>query len=789
MIQTADSSEHIVNPKAIALRTILSLDAIFEIPDYQRPYAWEEKHVSRLMKDLFFAWKNESDNEYFMGSVVFAGTDKSKRYLVIDGQQRLTTLLLLVSAARQICKEETGDLWRSLLVQNQNSTRLSVRTSDRVFFRNLIERGDGSSIAQSDPQIRMKEAFGVLKNFLSDKDIFPAIESIRQFLDFVLDRGIFVLIRTTAESTALKMFQKLNATGLDLSNADLIKAWMLGLFDSNIELRSEYATGWDALVLDITKDATHQNNAGRNPSDEFEAFLGFVRMLYMRKKQERGLYDEWTEQFNRPEFQPREDNPCPVFDDILTPLGKAYRAIMTADSGTAERAGQNIATTLQWLNRIDFSDWRLVVIALFRSAIPVEQRASFLSRFERLVAYLLLANKRTSTRLARYFAILDEFDSYVSEGNPFESKFVELTKSEIEDFQRILEGDIYNEIKGNRVKYLFSRINSFLSDVGTSLPFDKLSIEHVLPQNPTHDNDSDAGPQWEEWWNRDEREKWTHRLGNLIPLSLTRNISAQNFTFRHKLRVYLDGKDNTTAASAFLTRIFQDGPNGQWTPEKVEQNQIFLLKKCVESWDLYPEKAPVSHQTNEKRRSRREMHSVIAEFQEQISFPQVEDAITREFADDLFHIFTNKEGIHFQTKTMNEFFPPNITSDKYGFYRFFVSKDGQVGLLFHPGKGDEGEDWKSCRDAIRKRLSDEYPDVWRNLNEFQSARTTFNGENNHARRGTSVKAFTWPLPQGVTIPEAIASLLQRLHKWELELKKRATGTSINTLPADTYTQP
>lgn len=795
----SSTSNHIVDSSSSTLREVLTSKDVFEIPDYQRPYAWEEKHVSRLMENLHTAWSESK--EYFMGSVVIAGKTDDRKVRIIDGQQRLTTLFLLIAAAKRMVDDSVKNAWSTLLFRGPGLAKLLVRQDDRNFFLSCLGVSSRIQAAQSDSQSRMRESFRTSEDFLTNKERFPNQKDVQAFVEFVLNKGVFVVIHASEESTALRMFQTLNATGLDLSNADLIKAWLLSLFGTNAELRADYAVDWDRLVDAVSTDAKNPNNFLRNSADEVETMLGFVRTLYNRKKQERGLYDEWVETFSKPEYEATDERPCPVFDDIVNPLANAYRDIEKADVSSnldvppSNDVGRKVKDLLQWLNRVDFSDWRLVVLALYRSKVPVENQVLFLSRFERLVAYLLLSNKRTSTRLARYFAILDELDSWEPGENQFESKSVELTRIEVEEFLRILDGDIYNEIKGNRVKYLFSRINSFLDESGTWIPFERLSIEHVLPQTPTPVKDNDyagpAGHQWNEWWTRQEEDIWTNRLGNLIPLSLKRNIKASNFTFQQKRRVYLNGvhgDDNTTAASAFLTRIFKDGPEGTWTPTVVKENHSFLLDKCIERWDLHPETAPRSvprqreeHPINGKKQRHRTQPSIL----DSPLLPILRDV----FGEDLImgKIFQNS--VTFRTKRMDVLFPPdNAPKDSFGyFYQFGIETTGKVSLWFHPqeeAKGQKkkkGEDQSAFRNAVRKRLPHA---VWENLVAFPKPKALFEGKGNERDRGIWITAFKWPIPkesskETITV---VRSQLERVRDWVASIRTDETGTKILSVP-------
>lgn len=90
-----------------ALRKVLSGDYLIEVPPYQRPYAWTEEQVSELLGDLQAAMDRGSTTPYFLGSIVMIQIDGGKRHELIDGQQRLTTLTMLLCVARDLTSTES----------------------------------------------------------------------------------------------------------------------------------------------------------------------------------------------------------------------------------------------------------------------------------------------------------------------------------------------------------------------------------------------------------------------------------------------------------------------------------------------------------------------------------------------------------------------------------------------------------------------------------------------------------------------------------------------------------
>ena len=133
-------------------------DFWFLIPEYQRPYVWTQDNVNDLLEDLWFAYENSSEDEYFVGSLVLKKVTQSTfdEYEVLDGQQRLTTFALLFTILKEKAKDER--LKRTLaesLFQEENPYRnipersrivYGIRGDSDKFLREFIQSGNKTSI-------------------------------------------------------------------------------------------------------------------------------------------------------------------------------------------------------------------------------------------------------------------------------------------------------------------------------------------------------------------------------------------------------------------------------------------------------------------------------------------------------------------------------------------------------------------------------------------------------------------------------------------------------------------
>ena len=208
---------------------ILTEQICYEIPPYQRPYSWERENVEQLLQDVWEACEN-SESEYFIGSLITIEKELDSRYEVVDGQQRLTTLNLILARLRERIQDEAARAYlgnrilpKNVLTGEAEKPRLTLRAKDQAFFRRHVL--DGVPVPQNqidsleEPQKHLLENMEATDVFLADKDE----ATLKRFANYLLSTVYVVFVNTNSFRSAYRLFNVLNARGLPLSNADLIK--------------------------------------------------------------------------------------------------------------------------------------------------------------------------------------------------------------------------------------------------------------------------------------------------------------------------------------------------------------------------------------------------------------------------------------------------------------------------------------------------------------------------------------------------------------------------------------
>lgn len=545
------------------LAKIFSSEFDYVIPPYQRPYAWTRDQAGELFDDLYDFFKKEVEDSYFLGSIVLIKDEGKPLAEVIDGQQRLTTLtILLATLTSRLTGENRADFNGfirepgSVARQLEPKPRLALRERDRAFFAQYVQALKFDDLAQFDPAQLDNESQrniqGNARLLLERLEAKCAGDESRliAFGSFLVMRCFLVVVTTPSQQSAFRVFSVLNNRGLDLLPTDIIKAEVIGKLPE--AKREAFNDRWEDLEVATGRDG-------------FSELFGHIRMIYARFKARRMLLEEFREH-----VLSRVTSSEALVEEVVAPYAEAY-LIAKSSQYVSSAAADKINELFTWLNRIDNSDWLPVAIAfLARNGGDATVVLDFVTRLERLAAYLHVTAKNVNQRIERYALVLEDLERGILDGR------IELTPVECDEMLRALNGNVY-EMTARRRNYLILRLDSFVSAMAANYTPNVLTIEHVLPQTV------DPSSEWAvSWPDADERARWLHRLANLVPLTRARNSRALNYDFDRKKSAYFAGSSGVTTY-ALTSQVLHAS---SWTPEVVAGRQEELLEVLRRSWRL-----------------------------------------------------------------------------------------------------------------------------------------------------------------------------------------------------------
>jgi len=543
----------------------IEINSLFEkfwflIPEYQRSYVWDNDNINDLLDDLWYAFSNKRDDEYFLGSLVLKKTDEKRfdEFEVLDGQQRLTTFFLFMSVLRDFANDkDLKEACHDRIFQKANKykkiperIRLVYKIRDNVedFIKDFVlkiaatnesEKLNTHSREKNISISHMANAILTIRKFLSNK----SQTEIENFGEFIAEKPVFIYVSTESMEDAFRMFMILNNRGVPLTNADILKSNNVGIIDKKDQ--EKYAQIWEEIESDL--------------GGEFDRFLSFIRSVLVKEKARLNLLDEFNENIYK------KNKLKKGLDTIqyIQKFKKYYDKVITFQEDISlPNEYKNLLTIMQI--GLPSTDW-IPALMLYFDKFQENGIFEFLEKLEYKFSSDWINQLTPTQRIDNLNTILKSIEKYSDKDDLlYDITLFEVDKVEL---KRRLEGNVY----GRRfARYILLKYEYLLGDNTVHLSnYKTISVEHVLPQNPKTDSD------WVNVFSESERELWTHRLSNLVLISKRKNSSLSNTDFKEKKERYLKGRIDIFPSN----KIFQKYT--EWKIDILNGRQIEMLKELI----------------------------------------------------------------------------------------------------------------------------------------------------------------------------------------------------------------
>lgn len=552
---------------------IFSDDYVFRIPGYQRPYAWTTDQAQELLDDLLTFMQAaggpvEEMPPYFLGSIVLIKDEAAPQADVVDGQQRLTTLTILLAAIRaSVSEPSASDLTKliyekgSAILGTKDRFRLTLRDRDSEFFQTYIQKEDGVSkllklngeLTDSQHNIRANTA--LYANSLAK---LPEADRLR-LAQFAVTRCYLVVVATPDLDSAYRIFSVLNSRGLDLAPTDILKSEIIGGIPA--AQREIYTKKWEDSEEDLGRET-------------FTDLFSHIRMVYRRLKPKGTLLKEFKDHVTEAK------QPAQFIDQVLIPMAKAFEELIDASYESTAHA-ETVNEHLKWLNRLEFNDWVPPALAFTtRHRGDPAAMAAFFRDLERLGYALLIMKSGINDRIDRF----SRLTGAIINGSNLHDATSPLQLTQIEQYlvYTALDGMFYETYAARARTTILLRIDTLLSGGGAKYDYQTITVEHVLPQNPP------AASKWLTWFaDPKDRYQWVHKLGNLALLTRKKNSAASNYDFDKKKQSYF--AQGGVSPFVLTTQVLS---KSEWTPAIVAARQAELLALLEKHWQLKNRKNP-----------------------------------------------------------------------------------------------------------------------------------------------------------------------------------------------------
>jgi len=559
---------------------VLSGPFLLNVPVYQRPYAWTPDEAGQLLDDIVEAAGIESglppDPDYFLGTVLLmdaAGGEPvrlsskmaSREFDIVDGQQRLVTLLTLVAVLRDLDRTTRRSIARRASVMitahrggrffRAQRSRILLAERERTFFENYVLRPESTGVAPVElPAGPEKFIFDVRDHFVSVLSEYSNEDRLRLF-DYVMEHCELVVILSDDIDRAYRMFIVLNERGKKLQRNDILKADVIRRLepaDMDWAVRE-----WDAASARLGGD--------------FETFFSHLRTIYGHTRPQivsavRAVMRE-------------EGGAAPFLRNAFLPLASTFAAMRANDPDAYGGLSARMRWYLHFLNRLPDGDWApAATLALKdRHANPAGSER-VLSEIDRLAHLLRILCLGTGRRKRRFSDVVDAIRS--GEAADPSHPVWNIPRDEVRNMGFHLK-DLHKRNQ-KMCKLLLLRLNDELAGKISGADPDRYTVEHVLPQRPP------GSSEWRVWFPAsDERGRCTESLGNLVLVTQQQNDKARNATFVEKKIIFRQGGDVLSITRAVLERP-------EWRAADIEarEEQLFDLMRTLWRIDLPRAKAP-----------------------------------------------------------------------------------------------------------------------------------------------------------------------------------------------------
>ncbi len=562
-----------IEGEAYQLKDILAteLSAYYQIPTYQRPYQWTEENCEKLLDDLFFNYEDDSD--YFCGSLVLIAISedsKAKIYDVVDGQQRLSTFILLAKVLATLYPvddksqeylqkswidkyEHNGKKKKKRLDFDLVGSNAKKDFQDALDFFDDLDASKGENSKSNDPSkgknSYLKNAI-CLKNYLEKKEI----EDINDFIEWLYTKVVFITITCPDVDKALRIFNVLNARGLPLNATDIFKGELLKKLTEEKE-QEELATRWENLRQKCLDNGFAMETL-------FSQHLTYLNPVTSKEKMEKRLVT-WFKNLNKTplEYLKGIENFYNAYCEVLEMQDRYAHLLSYKDD---DYLCVILCTSL--LHR--YSDIEALKELLVKFYYQHWVAGQAKSTREQTCCNIINALKEKKN--------IDDIIS-IARKNLGEYSVTQHFKEKLRDSLVCKK----QPTKNPWIKPILILVEYFMSDdpKPKRIQMDKnLHVEHILPQNP------DPSSQWAKDFSEEERERYTHSLVNLTLLGGKKNTEASNLDFKDKKKIYmgeeisLSKKKTFRVMTCYKMTIDIAHHYTEWTPKSLEKREKELIE-------------------------------------------------------------------------------------------------------------------------------------------------------------------------------------------------------------------
>ncbi|GAA9103157.1 DUF262 domain-containing protein [Helicobacter pylori] len=535
----------------------------YQVPDYQRPYVWDKDHLGALIDDLVGSYTDNKEDkyfEYFCGSIVIAENQKDKRWDVVDGQQRLTSFIILACTILKLYKNSLGQKSEAYIKESihdrygEEKERLKFLTAqnynaifentvlNNLEFEDNIKKSELNKKFEENTYLRNAYYF---KELLNESVENGSISDINHFVEWFYEHIVLTRIICFDQDSAMQIFQVLNNRGQPLNPIDILKSNLMQEIRQDSEKRKDFITTWDKLV----EACKSIEGIDIDLEDFFNMYLEYADPSTSKKRADKGL---------KKVFKDSKKDACEfiygvsAFMKSYTDLLKKQDRYIYLLRYLPSRYWASILTTALYVKYPDFDALKKLLVSYYYQTWIAGGTITRIKPTSINIIKNVKSNKGIKTIQE---LIMKNINSY----NTFNQYRYNLWRS----------SSVYSS---QWVRPILALANYFMVDEEKPnfIVMDaETQVEHVLPQNPK------KGSQWNADFGKEKKEKWVNNIANLTLLKRKKNAKALNGDFDEKRKIY-GGKDTSKVISCYdITKeLYRDYE--KWDEKSLQKRYDFL---------------------------------------------------------------------------------------------------------------------------------------------------------------------------------------------------------------------
>lgn len=529
--------------KSYQLSTILTKRE-YEIPEFQREYAWESEQLEEFWEDI-----NSTDaGQFFLGTIVLAGknfTDEIGPFKIIDGQQRITTVLLLIN--RMIKR-----------LEELKEKSLSVALRERLIFKDddakehLVLKNDNAhsyfqkivfyNIDCRENNVEVKNLL-MAKKYFEDKIKNYSLEDLKKLRNILLSINFIVVVQENTES-AINIFETLNFRGIDLNILDLVKSFVVRKYPKKIGI-DDPREKWKIFLNNIKEDK--KNFFNRYWASYFKK-VSDIKIYKEFNKETRNYQEKDVEFFLNSLIEFSE-----IYKDVISPSDSDWDKYCPHDIKLSDKIKSSVLSLLKIKVRVHYSFLITILWLSKNKNIHQDDLKSLLNVMEKFhFVFNAICSRRPSGMDYEYSKYAVDLRKDFNKINEISSNLITNFKTKIpskEEFVALFKQLSFDKDKG-KILYIFRCLEKKMNP-GLEVDITEESLDHLSTQS--------------------KKEVWCHNVGNLILLEKELNNERDDLDLHESIEIIKRSSYKSTLK--FIEKV----PKA-WTEQEVEKRASSLAE-------------------------------------------------------------------------------------------------------------------------------------------------------------------------------------------------------------------